>query len=321
MASAAQEPSVEELSGQQDYYVNHLAEVNETKDVVSTEDIFNKNGIMIVRKNARISRDTAQRILQHKLMKPLDQQVAVEHAVTPVALLSSFSELQTKYPDLEKIHQTATFDERYKHLVQRSELGSVVMQKLTVLQERIPDKYAHSILCGWFAALIATEMKLSSDLVSAVYVAGLTRDLGLLHIPLEIVNKSGELTVAEWRALQSHVVMGQMLMKNIKGISPRGAVAVLEHHERCNGSGYPTGKTEEQLDVLGQIVGMAESILALRMKQFAACGRNLRDALPYLRMNASTFTVAVYNATQKERMARIDAGLSHAVNSEGETMH
>jgi len=288
--------SVEDISGQPDQYVNHLAEVNKTNDVVSTDDIYNKHGILLVRKGARIGSDMAQRILQHKLMKPLEEQVQLDRTLNATTVLAAFARFCETYPDIQKIHSELDFDKRFKNLVQRIEFANVIAQKLTVLQDRLPQKFENAVLCGWLATLIATEMNLTGDLIQTVLLAGLTHDVGLLHIPLEIVNKSGELTVAEWRAMQSHVVVGQLLLKNTKGVHPRAAIAVIEHHERCDGSGYPAGKTEEQLDVLGQIIGIADSVLAIRLHQFAKHGRNFRDALPYLHMNSATHSSAVYNA-------------------------
>jgi response regulator RpfG family c-di-GMP phosphodiesterase len=288
--------SVEDISGQPDQYVNHLAEVNKTNDVVCTDDIYNKHGVLLVRKGARIGSDMAQRVLQHKLMKPLEEQVQLGRTLNAATVLAAFVKYCEAYPDIRQIHSELDFDKRFKNLVQRIEFANVIAQKLTVLQDRLPQKFENAVLCGWLATLIATEMNLTSDLVQAVLLAGLTHDVGLLHIPLEIVNKTGELTVVEWRAMQSHVVVGQILLKNTKNVHPRAPIAVIEHHERCDGSGYPVGKTEEQLDVLGQIIGIADSVLSIRLYQFSKHGRNFRDALPYLHMNSATHSSAVYNA-------------------------
>lgn len=296
MADAISVGLVEDISGQPDQYVNHLAEVNKTNDVVSTDDIYNKHGVLLVRKGARIGSDMAQRILQHKLLKPLEEQIQLNRMLNAATLLAAFVKYCESYPDIQQIHSELDFDKRFKNLVQRIEFADVIAQKLTVLQDRLPQKFENAVLCGWLASLIATEMNLTSDLVQAVLLAGLTHDVGLLHIPLEIVNKTGELTVAEWRAMQSHVVVAQILLKNTKGLHPRAAVAVIEHHERCDGSGYPAGKTEEQLDTLGQIIGMADSVLAIRLYQFSKHGRNFRDTQSYLHMNSATHSTSVYNA-------------------------
>jgi HD-GYP domain-containing protein (c-di-GMP phosphodiesterase class II) len=299
LAEVQQTASVEEISGQQDYYVNHLAEVNKSNDVVSTEDIFNKNGILIVRKGARISHDVANRILQHKLLKPLEQQVQLERSITPATLLTAFDKLCERFADIRQIHAELVFDPRFRKIVNNVQLGDVVTQKLSVLSDRYGQRFDNALFSAWLSVLIAVELQLSGDLLEAVYLAALTHDLGLLHIQPEIVNKTGQLSVTEWRAMQSHVVVGQMLLKNEKGMNGRAATAVLEHHERCDGSGYPTGKTDDQLDVLGQIVGITDSLHAIRINQFEKHGRNLRDALPYLHMNATVHFVSVSDATHE----------------------
>ena len=54
-----------------DHYAEHLAAVNRTNAVLSSDDIYNQNGALIVRKGTRISEDVAERILAHRLVKPL----------------------------------------------------------------------------------------------------------------------------------------------------------------------------------------------------------------------------------------------------------
>ncbi len=116
----------------------------------------------------------------------------------------------------------------------------------------------------------------------------------MLHISPDIIYKKGQLTPAEWRAIQSHVILGHLLIKRLYGGASGAVMAVLEHHEGCDGSGYSVGRTDEQLGVAGQVVGIADSIQAIRMGQFSSCGRNLRDVMPYLHMNSRTHFPAVY---------------------------
>ena len=68
LAELKQESSIEEVAQEQNHYVSHLAEVNKSNDVISTEDIRNEKGVLLVRKGARISQNVAERILNHKLI-------------------------------------------------------------------------------------------------------------------------------------------------------------------------------------------------------------------------------------------------------------
>lgn len=287
---------LEVVAGEQDHYVEHLAEVNEHNDVVSSEDICNKQGVLLVRKGSRINHEQAQRILNHKLLRPLEEQIRLENTVGTEDLLQHCRAVFAKYPDLGHIHEALDFNAGLKGCLVGVKLSAILMQKLTVLRERLPEEYEKSLFCAWLSALIAREVGLDNGLMHVTFLAGLAHDVGLMHIAPAILNKQGVLEAAQWRAIQSHVVIGQLLLKNMPGIDPRAARAVLEHHERCDGSGYPAGKTEEQLDILGQIVGIADSLQAIRMNQFAESGRNLRDALPYLQMNINTHFYPVYRA-------------------------
>ena len=131
---------------------------------------------------------------------------------------------------------------------------------------------------------------------TAGYLAGIVHDVGLLHIPPEITNKKDALEAHEWRAVQSHVVIGRLMLERMPGVPPETPIAILEHHERCDGSGYPTGRTEGRLGLLGQVLGMADSLQAIRVNQFAEHGLNLVNALPYLQMNNTTHGHDVYEA-------------------------
>lgn len=286
--------SLEQVAAEQNHYVSHLANVNDRQDVISTEDIHNANGLLIVKKGSRISRDVADKILQHKLLKPLEEQVVLEKTIDTNGLGGCFHKLKDKYPDVKQIDEALGFNKTLENILKRNRLDKIIMQKLTVLREEFQAEYEKSIFCAWLSALLASEAGLRSDEVEVAFIAGLCHDIGLLHISPDIVNKRGALTPEEWRAIQSHVVVGQLLLKNIPGADSRAANAILEHHERCDGSGYPVGKTDEHLEMMGQIVGMADSMQAIRVKQFDRLGRNLRDAVPYLHMNANTHFQVVY---------------------------
>lgn len=133
MADAISVSSVGDISGQPDQYVNHLADVNKTNDVVSTDDIYNRHGVLLVRKGARIGNDMAQRILQHKLLKPLEEQIQLNRTLAAPTLSAAFVNYCESCPDIQKIHSELDFDKRFKNLVQRIEFTDVIAQKLTVL--------------------------------------------------------------------------------------------------------------------------------------------------------------------------------------------
>jgi HD-GYP domain-containing protein (c-di-GMP phosphodiesterase class II) len=280
----------------QGHYATHLSDVNENNEVVSTEDILNERGVLLVKKGTRLTRDVAQRLRQHALDKPLENQVQISNSLTRDHLAGHFYKLFDKYDDVKHVHKALRYNQDFDLLLQSWDFHPVISQKLTVLLERMPVEFEKGLFSAWLSSLIAREMRLDNSGVMAVFTAGLIHDIGLLHIDPQIVFKSGTFTPPEWRAIQSHTVVGKILLGEIKSLDPRIAKAVFEHHERCDGIGYPARKTGETLDEFGQIVGMADAVQAIRVNQFHRLGRNLRDLQPNLQMNADIHYHSVYEA-------------------------
>ncbi len=285
-----------DLTLEEDHYSERLASVNEDNSVVATEDVCNAHGALLVKKGARISEAVSKRILKHKLFKPLEEQVKLDKELDATSLSKHSDELFKKYPDLNTLNKSLRFGPVWESIIREYQLPAVLWQKLTVMQHQLPQDYEKSIFCAWLAVLVGWDMKLTDDELKALYIAGLAHDAGLLHIDPAILNKKGPLEPAEWRAIKSHVIVGKLMVENIQGLSRDVAQAILDHHERCDGTGYPAQKSDRHLKTLGLIVGIADSLQAVRVKQFEAVGRNLIDALPYLRMNAYTYSYRVYKS-------------------------
>jgi hypothetical protein len=288
--------AVDPTPPEQDFYAVHLADVNERNEVVSTEDIVNQRGALVCRKGMRITGDVARRIVQHKLVKPLEDQVQIAHCLSGESLYARCQALLEKFADLKQTHDAHKFSADCKELFVQHRLHPALIQKLTVMAERVPQDLEKALFSAWFAGLVVREMALDRQAANATFLAALVHDVGFLHIDPQILSKQGRLSPPEWRAVQSHGLIGKLVLEHIPGMNPRAARAVLEHHERCDGSGYPVGKNDTQLDVLGQIVGITDSIQSIRIHQFEPKGRNLRDLLPYLQMNATTHFYDVYKA-------------------------
>ena len=278
------------------HYVTHLSEVNQRNEVCSTEDIFNDRGVLLLRKGAAINHSAAERIIQHKLCKPLEEQITVTNGIERDRLMQYFDHFIAKYPDVQQIHEKLNFKADLRTLITHWDYPSILTQKLTVMAEQMEVEFEKGLFSAWLSALIGREMGLKKDLILATFVAGLVHDIGLMHIDPSILKKQGQLSPSEWRAIQSHTVIGKLLVEHLRDANPEIARAILEHHERCDGVGYPGGKREERLGVPGQIVGMADSIQAIRVNQFKQLGRSLRDTQSFLHMNSRTHFYPTYEA-------------------------
>lgn len=88
--------------------------------------------------------------------------------------------------------------------------------------------------------------------------AGLLHDIGKLAIPVEILEKRGGLTESEWRVMRTHPELGLVILGET-GRFTREMLAVLYHHERMDGAGYPSGLAGAEIPIEARIVAVADA--------------------------------------------------------------
>lgn len=117
--------------------------------------------------------------------------------------------------------------------------------------------YAHSLNVAMISRMIGRWLHMDSHDLDVLMLAGLLHDIGKLLIPEEILNKPGKLTDEEFQEIKKHPRYGYDILKN-QNIDSRIKKAALMHHERCDGSGYPSGLTEDTIDSFAQIIAIAD---------------------------------------------------------------
>lgn len=278
-----------------DAYATHLAKVNTVKDVIATEDICNQQGAILIPKGATISTQATEKIIRFKLIRPLHDTVAIDGEIGEHALYEAMIAILQRNTDLHNLHEQHDLDLIIKQRCQFYQRFSVLKQKLTVLSVQMTKTYDNALLSAWLCTLIGVRMQLSEEDLNALFLAALTHDFGMLHIDPDILNKKGELTPEEWRQIHAHVVIGKTILEEIPGLPKATSTAVLEHHERCDGTGYPTQKDGTTLGLLGQIIAMSDSMIAIYSTRFVKEQRSLREIIPILQVNNEAHFYRTYD--------------------------
>ncbi len=279
-------------------YAQRLANLGESRDVIASEDIYNAQGALIIKKGARINKTMSDRIVKFKLLKPIESSVNVENAVSPQDLYRDLSGQLSKYPEIQQIHSALQLEKSFKQLCLELAKYPVLRQKLTVMREQMPDLYQQTLCITWLSLAIAQQMKLDDQRLQDCFIAALCHDFGMMHINPAVLKKD-ELEPAEWRQIQAHTVIGQKVMEAVPKLNKRVARIVLEHHERCDGTGYPLGKFDSQLTEESQILALSDSVFAVFIKNVAKKERGLRDLLPFIQVNSESHFYNTYTALVK----------------------
>lgn len=141
-----------------------------------------------------------------------------------------------------------------------------VLQKLSILESRMPDVFIRSLTTSAFALSLCRELELPDKTVLIVFLANMMTDIGLLHIDPAIVTKEGKYTSDEWKLMQGHVVIAKHFAEGVPNLPAQVGRALLEHHERMDGFGYPFGKQNKDLCVEGQVISIVDKLNGLVQK-------------------------------------------------------
>lgn len=144
---------------------------------------------------------------------------------------------------------------------QKSLYGIIQTLALTV-ESRDSCLIGHQKRVAHLACLIAEEMGLSRDRIHGVRLSSLLHDIGRVSVPMEIISKPGQLTESELDVIKNHPRVGYDILRDIEFPCPVDQI-VLQHHERVNGSGYPSGLSGKDILLEAKILGVADVIDAM----------------------------------------------------------
>lgn len=130
------------------------------------------------------------------------------------------------------------------------------------------DFYTATHMVNVAIGMTALAHKLGYDSqfdLSVICQAGLLHDLGKIHVPQEILNKPGKLTDEEWAEIRRHPQHGINIMLSHQHVHPLILHVVYEHHERSDGSGYPSGSRNiHPVSMMCAVVDSFDSMTAMR---------------------------------------------------------
>jgi PAS domain S-box-containing protein/putative nucleotidyltransferase with HDIG domain len=154
-------------------------------------------------------------------------------------------------------------EERELNLAQlAASLSSIIEVVSQVVETRDPYTAGHERRVAELAVRIAQEMGMSADEIEQIRIAALLHDVGKISVPTEILVKPGALTPMEFELVKDHAEAGARILASVEFEGPT-AEMVLQHHERCDGSGYPRGLTADQILDGSKVLMVADVVEAM----------------------------------------------------------
>jgi diguanylate cyclase (GGDEF)-like protein len=151
------------------------------------------------------------------------------------------------------------------------------------------DRYTkrHSEDVARYATFLARRLGLPADEIATLNVAGLLHDIGKIGIPDHILRKPGRLSESELAAVQQHVALGDMIVRDLPDITAVRA-GIRYHHERWDGQGYLDHLAGEDIPAIARILAVADAFSAMTTTRPYRKALDIREALVRLGDAAGT---------------------------------
>lgn len=176
---------------------------------------------------------------------------------------------------MNRIKNAICLDELNRKLEQKVEEKSMQIEQLSfeiittivnMIEARDSYTKGHSVRVAEYSVLLAARLGWSEeDLQNLRYIA-LLHDIGKVGIPDRILNKPEKLTEEEFMTIRSHTTIGGDILKDIRNIKDIDAGAKY-HHERYDGTGYPSGIAGKAIPVVARIIGIADAYDAMNSRR------------------------------------------------------
>lgn len=170
----------------------------------------------------------------------------------------------------------------------------------------MPDELTgHSERTAELATEIAAELGYTSQQLRSVWLSAYLHDVGKLNVPSSILDLPRALTEAERVEVERHPHLGHAILDGI--VAPDIAEAVLAHHERVDGLGYPFGLAGDRIPQMARIISVADAVDAIVSERVYQAALPLEVALLELSHNSGTqfdpnVVVAAYSVLQDSRI-------------------
>jgi PAS domain S-box-containing protein/putative nucleotidyltransferase with HDIG domain len=177
-------------------------------------------------------------------------------------------------------------EERLEHSFQnlRKTMAGTIQVIAHVVETRDAYTAGHQRRVADIARSIATEMKLSPDMIEGIRMAGVIHDIGKISVPAEILSKPGELRYKEFELIKDHPQTGYDILRDVEFPWPIADI-ILQHHERMNGTGYPQGLKGDQILLEARIIALSDVVEAIASHRPYRPARGIDAALEEVEKN------------------------------------
>lgn len=283
--------------------LENIISASENSSFHLVEDVYDNFNNKLLGKGYKVTPKIREKLLNRILKKPIETSIQSDNSVTMNDLSNQALDLNIHHPILR--HIKGDFETEAKEL-RYLNLEPLAALLLTVIRDTKPKIFRHVLFVTLIARAIGQEMQLDAYDMTNLSIASLLHDIGQLYASIPEEEK---LTEEAWRKVMVHPILGSSVVSEYMNYPSDVSLAILEHHERCNGNGYPRRLDANKCTKIGQILILSEAIAGILKP-----GKEIQNALVAIKLSNSNYPSHPFNAfnsiVNKNSFTRTDANIN-----------
>ena len=283
-------------SGVQTNFTRRVARVSQSRKIMTHEDVISTDNMKLVGKQTQITAAFFDKLIKHKLLKPLENSLTIEGCINAEELVRNFNSLDEHSLVVKAMQADVDNRKHIFQLLRSMPLPAPLSFKLSILREEMPETYLHSLIVAYISVNIGIHIGLEPDALVELANAGLFHDIAVLHLDNDVFAYNSPISYEQRKQVYAHPLIAALMLKEFPGFA-KISLAIEQHHERLDGSGYPRGLASEQISLYGQILALAE--LAASLETIKSPFSYQTRLMTALRFNSEHYPLLLKNLLSK----------------------
>ena len=258
----------QQVLGDSAVFIKVVTDLADKREVLASDDIFSSGRVKLVSPGTRLSGGFYERLMAHKLLKPIEQSVEVADLRVLSRIVEQAHDEVRQIPSFQALLRDGTI-EQLGGLLSGVRIPEPLAMKITVMQEERPRLFKHSLLVTVIAMALGIRGQLSPRELRSLALSSLFHDIGELYIDPAFLDQQRRLSMDERHHVYAHPITGFLLLRECSTLPPGVAETVLQHHERLDGTGYPYRLSAGNISQVSRYLAVAEVTSSLIEKHGA----------------------------------------------------
>ncbi|HMW57405.1 MAG TPA: HD domain-containing phosphohydrolase [Accumulibacter sp.] len=250
-------------------FVQAVTKLADTREVVASEDIYARGGMKLIGRGTRLSGELYDRLVTHKLLKPIEHSLSISDALDARQLVSLMQDEARHLPSLAPLFAQPELLKQLGRDFSQLRIPGPLTVRLAVMQSDRPKLFQHVLISAVVGTALGISGKLPREELQALSLASVFHDVGELCIQPTFLEPGHQMTAQERRHLYVHPITGFLMLRDFADLPKETAHAVLQHHERIDGSGYPYHLSGNEISRVSRYLAVAEVAASLIEKHGA----------------------------------------------------